>query len=225
MYVPFMMQMTMSPTATTRPRRSDAERNHRRIVTAARTVLAESGADARVEEIAHHCGLGVGTLYRHFPDKESLIDAVLDDAFGEIIELAEAALAEEDAWAGFAGFVERTIALYSTNRGLREIVAGNTRGRERAATMRTRLRPLVRRLVERAQADGSLRRDFAPEDVPVVFWACDRVIEASAPVAPEIWQRLLGLLLDGLRTDAATPLPTPPLTRAQLDLIAPRRAS
>jgi AcrR family transcriptional regulator len=211
--------------STTRPARSDATRNHELIVTAARSVLAESGADATMEEIARRCGLGVGTLYRHFPDKEALVDAVLDDAFAEIVALARAALTEADAWAGFAGFVEGTIAHHAANRGLREIMAGNARGRERAAAMRASLRPLVRDLVERARAEGSLRADFAPEDVPVLFWACDRVIEASAPVVPELWQRLLGLLLDGLRAGAATPMPRAPLTPAQLDRIAPRRAS
>ena len=208
-----------------RPRRSDAQRNHELIVTAARAVLAESGADARVEEIAHRAGVGVGTVYRHFPDKDALIDAVLDDAFDEIISLAEAALEEGEAWTGFAGFLERTIALQATNSGLRGIAAGSERGRERAASMRTRLRPLVRRIVERAQAEGGLRPDFAPEDVPLVFWGAGRVIDLATPVAPEIWQRFLALLLDGLRTGAATPLPTPPLTRGQLDQVTARRVS
>jgi hypothetical protein len=83
--------------------------------------------------------------------------------------------------------------------------------------MRARLRPLTRQLVERAQSQGSLRADFAPEDLPLVFWTGGRVIETTSAVAPELWRRYLGILLDGLRAEAATPLAQPPLTRAQLE--------
>ena len=188
-------------------------------------MLADSGADVTVEQIARRAGVGVGTLYRHFPGKEALVDAVLDDAFDEIVALAGSALGEDDAWTGFAGFIERAVALHAANGGLRDIVSGNARGRERAASMRARLQPLVSRLVERAQAQGSLRPDFAPEDVPLLFWGSGRVIDLSAPVAPEIWRRFLGLLLDGLRSGAASPLPAPPLTRAQLGRVTPGRVS
>ena len=217
------MPTTAPPTS--RLRRSDAERNHARIVLAARAVLVESGADAKVEEIARRAGLGVGSLYRHFPDKEALIDAVLDDAFGEILELADAALEQDDAWAGFSGFVEGAVALHAANSGLRDIVAGSARGRERAAAMRARLRPKVRRLVARAHAEGGLRTDFAAEDVPLLFWGTGKVIDLTSSVAPEIWQRYLGLLLDGLRAGAASPLPVRALTPAQLDRISPRKVS
>ncbi len=225
--IPFMVGMgsTSSVLPPSRPRRRDAERNHRRIVAAARAVLAESGADATVEQIARRAGLGVGTLYRNFPGKEALIDAVLDDAFDEIVRVAEAALEEADAWSGFVDFVHRAAALHAGNSGLRDIVAGSAQGRERAASMRARLEPLIRRIVERAQENGSLRRDFAPEDVPLVFWGTARVIDLSEPVAPATWRRFLGLILDGLRADAASPLPSPPLSRAQLDRVSPGRAS
>src|SRR5437867_2590595 len=66
----------------------------------------------------------------------------------------------------------------------------------------------------------TLRADFAPEDLPLVFWTADRVIDRTAGVAPDYWHRFLGLLLDGLRADAASPLPRPPLTPAQLDRTA-----
>ena len=86
--------------------------------------------------------------------------------------------------------------------------------------MRESLRPLLRRMIERAQEQGALRADFAPEDLPVVFWTSARVIDTTAKVAPDYWRRYLGLLLDGLRADAATPLPRPPLTRNQLERTA-----
>jgi hypothetical protein len=83
----------------------------------------------------------------------------------------------------------------------------------------------VRRLIERAQEQGALRRDFTPEDMPLVFWTGGRVIDATAGIAPGLWRRYLGLMLDGLRAEAASPLPHPPLTRAQWNRAAGRRPS
>jgi hypothetical protein len=87
------------------------------------------------------------------------------------------------------------------------------------------MRPLLRRLIERAQEQGALRADFTAEDMPLVFWTGGRVIEATAAVAPDFWRRYVGLLLDGLRAEAATPLPHPPLTRAQLTRVTAGRPS
>ena len=178
-----------------------------------------------VEEIARRATVGMGTLYRHFPAKEDLIDAVLEDAFAAFISAAEEALAEEDPWAGFRGFLERVFALHVENRGLKDMIATRAHGRARAEAMRRRMRPLIRRLIERAQEQGALRADFTAEDMPLLFWTGGRVIEATAAVAPELWRRHLGLLLDGLRAKAATPLPHPPLTRAQLNRATRRRPS
>ena len=213
------------PTLKPRPLRRDAQANRERIVAAARAAFATRGIEATVEEIARGAGVGMGTLYRRFPTKEDLVDAVLEDAFGQFVHMAEEALAEEDAWVGFTGFLERSLALHGADRGLKDLVASSEHGLARTEAMRSRLRPLIRRLVERAQEQGSLRADFTPEDVPVVFWTAGRVIETTSPVAPDFWRRYLGLLLDGLRAGAATPLEHPPLTRAQLERATGRKAS
>ena len=205
-------------TATTDSKglRSDARRNRERLVASARELLASEGLDVSVEEITRHAGLGMGTLYRHFPTKEDLIDAVLEDAFGELVGAAEEAAASEDAWAGFTSFLDRVLALHATNRGLKDMLSNREHGRERAQKMRARIRPLLRTMIERAQAQGTLRSDFRAEDLPLVFWTGDRVIEATTAIAPEYWRRYLGLMLDALRADSATPLPEPPLTQTQL---------
>ena len=217
--------MTTRAKTATRPLRRDAQANRDRIVVAARAAFAADGIEVPVEEIARRAAVGIGTLYRHFPAKEDLIDAVLEDAFTAFISAAEHALEEEDAWAGFRGFLERVFALHAENRGLKDLIATRAHGRVRAEAMRTRIRPLLRRLIARAQEQGALRADFAAEDMPLVFWTGGRVIEATAAVAPEFWRRYLGLLLDGLRAEAATPLPHPPLTRAQLNRATQRRPS
>ena len=198
--------------SATRTLRSDARRNRERLVGSARELFAAHGVDVPVEDITHHAGLGMGTLYRHFPTKEELVDAVLEDAFAEVVQAAEHAAAEEDAWAGFTSFLERVFEQHASNRGLKDVLATRGHGLRREA-MRARIRPLVRRMIERAQEQGTLRRDFAAEDMPLLFWTTDRVIEETAPDAPDYWRRYLGLLLDGLRTEAATPLPQPPPER------------
>jgi AcrR family transcriptional regulator len=215
-------------TATSTPQRRlrrDAVRNRLRIVASARALFATAGVEVSVEEITRHAGVGMGTLYRHFATKDDLIDAVLEDAFGEFLAAAEQARAQDDAWAGFRGFLEQALALRVANRGLKDVLAGRDEGHTRAQAMRARMRPLLRELIERAQAQGTLRSDFALEDMPLVFWTSDRVIDATAAVAPDVWRRYLSLLLDGLRAEAATPLPVAPLTRAQLAGAARQRAS
>lgn len=216
----------MAAQATVSSRR-DAKRNRERLVSAARELFASAGVDVSVREVARHAGVGVGTLYRHFPAREDLVDAVLEGAFEDLVASAEAALAEPDPWSGFTGFVEDALASHARNRGLKDVVETQMHGRERAAAMRRRIRPLVARLVARAQEHGSLRPDFTPQDVALLFWASDRVIELGGEVAPEIWRRHLGFVFDGLRSSAATPLAQPPLTEAQLRRVgaARRKAS
>ena len=205
----------VNASTATKPLRSDARRNRERLVASARELFATAGVDVSVEEITHHAGLGMGTLYRHFPTKDDLIDAVLEDAFAEIVRLAERAAADEDAWAGFTDFLERVLALHAHNRGVKDALATRGHGAQREA-MRRRVRPLVRAMVERAQEQGTLRADFSPEDLPLVFWTAGRVIETTGKVAPDYWRRYLAFLLDGLRASSATPQSTPPLTRGQL---------
>ncbi|HEY8842337.1 MAG TPA: helix-turn-helix domain-containing protein [Gaiellaceae bacterium] len=215
--------MATRSTTSKRPLRRDAQANRVRIVAAARAAFAADGIEVPVEEIARRAGVGMGTLYRHFRAKEDLIDAVLEDAFAAFISAAEQALAEEDAWLGLRSFLERVFALHVENRGLKDIIATRAHGRARAEAMRRRMRPLLRSLIERAQEQGTLRDDFTAEDMPLLFWTGGRVIEATATIAPDFWRRYLGLLLDGLSAEAATTLPHPPLTRAQLNRATARR--
>jgi len=209
--------------ASERKLRSDARRNRERLLASAREVLARDGLDASVEEITREAGLGMGTLYRHFPTKAELVDAVLEDAFAQLVDAAEEGVAAQDPWNGFAGFLEHALSLHASNRSLKDVLATTESGRRRAEAMRTRIRPLLRTMVERAHAQGSLRPDFTAEDVPMLFWTSGRVIEVTEGVASGYWRRFLGLVLDGLRTGSATPLPRPSLTSVQLARAVTRR--
>jgi AcrR family transcriptional regulator len=212
------------PAATPlRPLRRDAQANRDKIVAAARDAFAAEGIGVPVEKVARQAGVGMGTLYRHFATKEDLVDAVFEDTLAELAAVAHEALAMEDAWAGFCSFLERAFLLHAENRGLKDVVLTRSPGRAKAEAARVRLRPLIAQLVERAQEQGTLRRDFSAADVPVLFWMVGRVIAATSEIAPDFWRRQLGFVLDGLRADAATPLPHAPLTRAQLDRASGRR--
>ena len=205
-----------SPETTAPVLRRDARENRDRILAAARAAFAAEGVDVPVEAIADRAGVGIGSLYRRFPTKHDLVQAVIEESLDAFVVAAEKGLAEENPWTGFTGFVERVLELHVENRALREVLAGTEHGHARDE-VRRRVRPLVRRLIERAHADGSLRPDFTPEDMPLVFMTAGRVLDAARGVAPDLWRRYLGLLLDGLRAQGATPLPRGPLTRTQMN--------
>src|SRR5687768_4994325 len=101
--------------------RKDAERNRRRIIEAARELCATRGLDATLNEVAHHANLGVGTVYRRFPTKDALFEAIFQDGMDQLVALAETAADAEDSWEGFAWWVWQMCELTATDRGLREV--------------------------------------------------------------------------------------------------------
>jgi len=199
--------MSTSP-PTDRPLRRDAERNRQRILEVAREAFAEDGLAVTLDEIARRAGVGVGTVYRRFPDKEQLIDALFEERIGEVVALAEAALRVEDAWDGLVGFLEGATAAHADDRGLKEVALSGAHGLERVARARQLMFPLVTQLVERAQVQGSLRADLEPTDLPLLQLMLGSLSDCTRDVDPEVWRRFLGILTDGLRTrrDGPTPL-------------------
>jgi len=190
-----------------RPLRRDAELNRQRIMAAAREVFAERGLDATLDEVARHAGLGVGTVYRRFPNKEALVDALFEESFGRLVALTEQALEQPDAWSGFVALVTELAEAQTVDRGLRDIMLSERYGRDRVAQMRDRIKPLIDALVERARAQGGLREDFAPTDFPVLMMMIAAAVEFTRPVQPESWQRYVTILLDGVSQRRAAPTP------------------
>jgi AcrR family transcriptional regulator len=196
--------------------RSHARRNHEALVAAAREVFAERGADASLEEIARRAGVGVGTLYRHFASREVLVEAVFERRIGMFVELAEAAVAEQDAWLAFVGFLERMLEIQARDRLLKDVLLRAPGGSSSVDRARAELRRLFELMLERARDQGRLREDFAFADLIPLLWSFSTVIDATAEVAPEAWRRHLHWLLDGLRAEAATPQTQAPLSAEQL---------
>src|SRR3954466_7332327 len=185
------------PTTAERPLRKDAERNRRRILDAAREVFAEHGLDAGLDHIARHAGLGVGTVYRRFPDKDKLIDALFEERIGAIAALAEEAAAHEDPWAGLVFFFERSLAEQAADRGLKQILISGAQGCAQVSAGRERIAPPLQSLVGRAPAAGVLREDVTAQDIPMISLMLGSLMDASRGVAPELWRGHLALLPHG----------------------------
>src|SRR6266540_3571783 len=188
-----------------RPLRRDAERNRQRILDAARELFAERGLGVTLNDIAHHAGVGVGTVYRRFPDKAPLIDALFEQRLEEFVGLMNAALDDPDPWQGFAGFLERALELQAADRGLRELVLGAPGGFERVAQLRAQLYPLGERLVQRAREAGQLHAECEAQDIAVLQLMLGLVIDVAQDVEPELWRRYLGIVFQGLRADPGPP--------------------
>jgi AcrR family transcriptional regulator len=182
-----------------RPLRSDAERNRRLILDAAREAFATGGLAVTLDEIARRAGVGVGTVYRRFADKEALIDALFEEGIAELVAQAEEALREEDPWVGFVRWFEGFVGLQAEDRGLKEVVLSSTHGHDRIAASRDRIVPLVSRLLERAQEAGELRRDLRPTDIPMLAQMVAGAADITREVSPELFRRYLAIVLDGLR--------------------------
>lgn len=203
----------------TRPRlRKDAERNRQRVIEAARELFAMRGVEATLNEVAHHAGLGVGTVYRRFRTKEELLEAVFDDAINELTALAESALKHDDSWQGFVWFVEQMCQLTATDRGAREMAFSKTCGGDRIEAARDRLVPQITRLVERAQQDGYLRPDLSPTDMPIIGLLAGTVGEFAGHIDAQLWRRYVAILLDGIRHRSdQSPLGVSALEEDELD--------
>src|SRR3954452_17590996 len=207
------------PEATTRPLRKDAAKNRERLLTAARELFAEHGLGVTLNDVAHHAGVGVGTVYRRFPDKELLIDTLFQDQLDEWARIYEEGLAAPDPWHAVVSTHERALELWAHNRGLKEILLGSPQASERATQQRAQLHPLAAKLIERAQAAGEIRADATTQDYGVVLMMVGAVMDAAEDVSPELWRRYLRIALQGLRPEATPlePLPVAAVEPTQME--------
>ena len=205
--------------APCRPLRRDAERNRQKILSAAAEVIAERGLDATLDDVARQAGVGVGTVYRRFPGKEALAEALFDERLGTLATIAERALADPDPWAGLVRYLEQAAELLTTDLGLRQILTSATLRHGQASQARARMEPVVTRLVERAQAAGAVRADLRATDIPLTLFMIAAVADYARPVRPATWRRYLALFLDSLPPGRAAPttLPEPALSPAEME--------
>jgi AcrR family transcriptional regulator len=178
-----------------KPLRADARRNRERIVKAARAVFADQGMDAQIDDVAKRAKVGVGTVYRHFPTKEALLDELVRERFEEIADYAQEALVREDPWEGFCELIWRAAERNAIDRAFCEMLAGSDQS---AVVEETGLAGSTEELMERAKAQGKMRADATLMDVKIMMCGAGSVMFTMI-TAPDIWRRYLTLMLDGLR--------------------------
>jgi len=177
-----------------RPQRADARANRDKLVAAARSLFAESGTSAPLEEVAERAGVGIGTLYRHFPTRQALLEAVYVDEV-EAMASAAADLADLPPWEALSGWLHQYVGFAATKRALNEALMETDPNSTVLLTCRTAITGAGTALVERAQEAGVVRSDTTFTDIV-------RMVGAIALVPtedPEQKDRLLRLALDGLR--------------------------
>jgi AcrR family transcriptional regulator len=210
--------MTADPES---PLRADARRNRDQIIAAARTIFAEHGPDVPMEEIARAAGVGVGTLYRRFPDREALIRAVAQNNFSRVLTEARAAVAEEPtAWAALVRLLRqsRELRLTAQLAMISPLAAKVIHDDPMTVEFRRVIMAELDGVVHSAQAEGTLREDIDTGDVAMLFSLLLRQISTGSEQASRLAQeRCMALMLDGLRSSGrSTPLPGRPLTTADL---------
>jgi AcrR family transcriptional regulator len=200
-----------------KPLRKDAERNRQRILAAAAEVFAERGLGVSLDDVAARAGVGVGTVYRRFADKDALIDALFEEKLSAIERLAHESMAVEDPWEAFSGFMRALCRVQAEDRGLKEALLMRDRGTVRLQQMRDTIAPVAAELLARAQAAGEVRADLGTFDVPLMHFAVGFIAEKTSEESPRYWERAMTVMLDGIRArrDDVTPMPSPPLSREQ----------
>jgi len=188
---------TAEPTIVTRRLRADAVRNRAKVLEAARAAFAEHGAEAQIEDVARRAGVGVGTVYRHFPTKQALAEALIEERFDHTIAFVRALVDEEpDPWRAIERCFEYCAATQERDRawaGVLALMAGGMVG-PREHQMQELL-TLEEQLIARARAAGVVRDDLTAADMPALFCGLGSVVLAGG----RNWRRYLDLLLDGLR--------------------------
>jgi AcrR family transcriptional regulator len=206
-----------------RPVRADARRNRERVLAAAEAALAEQGLSASVEAIAQRAGVGVGTVCRHFPTKQALVEAVLTARYEALLADALNAARREDVGAAFHDFFDGLCEFQAQHRALAEEMATGVGLPKVAEPLRLALHRAITGLVSRAQAVGAVRADIGPADVAMMFSGVAHATAVAGDLSPALRKRYAAIVLDGLRPSAASVLPGRPLGFDQLRRLQRRR--
>ncbi|MGH9079787.1 MAG: TetR/AcrR family transcriptional regulator [Acidimicrobiales bacterium] len=189
----------METASPDRPKRADARRNQQRLVAAAREVFAEAGVGAAMEAIARKAGVGVGTLYRNFPQRIDLVEAVYSTDVKELSEAAKTAVATLEPWPALVAFFEAFVRYARTKRTL---LGELQQAFEKNPALRSHSRELINAafglVIDRAREAGAIRDDIDGSDVTqLVSPVC-----TNPAIPTEQVERLVAMILDGLRYPA-----------------------
>ncbi len=189
--------------APSRPVRSDAARNRTAIVAAATAAFAATGHAVDVREIAARAGVGMGTLYRHFPTKDELLQTVLREEFLTWARAAaQAAEAQEDPWAALVGFLDDAVQRQAGHAAVCEHLATAMTTPDPRCT--SELLPVIDGLVARCHAHGRLADDVTADDITLLLVSLGHAVRVAGPDEADRWRRLLALTARGIAAPTAT---------------------
>lgn len=185
----------MSTPQTRRKTRADAERNRDRVLEAARALFAESGYDVQMSEVARAAGVGIGTLYRKFPTREALIEAIAEHRAADIVATARRLTDTDDPAEGMARFLHHVGEVLSDDRGMSEVIEKAMGSSESREETREALLAIAAELIDRARARGTVGQEVTTGDVNMIICGLAAVIRNAAGD----WRRYIEVALDGLR--------------------------
>lgn len=190
-------------TETERPLRADARRNREKIMASAAELFARLGTEAQMDQIAEHCGLGLGTLYRHFPTKEALLAAIVGRRFEDLADLARRAEQVEDPGEAFETLLRSYLESAEGDAAFQLALLGSgSQQRAGAPAQKDEFRAVISRIIDRAIAAGALRADLTAADFPVITCGIMATMYYKPGGTEDDWHRHLALVLDGIRAKA-----------------------
>ncbi|MGW3657011.1 TetR/AcrR family transcriptional regulator [Streptomyces sp. NPDC005151] len=199
--------MRADRTGPPRGRQKEADRNDERILRAAREVFAEHGWNAPVSEVARRAGVGMGSLYRRYPAKEDLAQALRVEGMNEMASLARTAMADHpDPWTALVAFLRATLSATDTG-SLLPLIGGRLPATDEVDAADDRLRTALDDLVDAAHRSGALRPDFSSADLPLLLNHLNTRLPTTTERAVELHLRYLDLALSGLQNPARTGIP------------------
>lgn len=209
--------------AAPRPRRRDALANRERLLDEAERLFAEHGVDAQPHLLAERTGVGVGTLYRHFPTREDLVRAVYDRQCARITEVLAGARAIDDGWAALLAMIDGSLRVMVESPSFQAVGIRMARIDPDYGPA-LEWQPVVLEIVTRAHEQGVLRRDVTAQDVAHIPVLLASLVRLPGSARETVIARQRAIILDGLRADAArTQLPAAPLAPEVLHALAQGR--
>lgn len=198
-----------------RARRKDATRNRAALIAAGAELFGSAGMMPTLDDVARRAGVGVGTAYRHFPNKYVLAQAVLAETMEAMLDAAEKAATMDDARAGLRAFFEAVLEPQASKRALGELLRSAQTAPLGPGDVQGRVERCIETLLRRGRDQRVVRPDLAATDVGVLMSLMTDLIETFGDADPQLWRRLLPVVLDGLRADAPSPLAGKPLTSSE----------
>jgi AcrR family transcriptional regulator len=186
-----------------KPLRADARRNREKVLAAARVVFSEQGVDAQMDDVARRADVGVGTVYRHFPTKDALLQALAEELFEQLAAHAREMLELDDPWEAFLRTMWFSAEKTAGDRAFAEILGAAREVIPAECPGKKDLTGTVDTIMQRAIKAGKMRPDVVIDDIPLLM--CGIGSASALPhSSPEAWRRHLGIVLDGMRLEAAT---------------------